>query len=340
MDTLVTRELKKSGLIYVQDKEPGITRLRSGRGFHYRFPDREPVRDTTIIQRIKSLGIPPAYKDVWICMKENGHLQATGLDARGRKQYRYHPDWQTLRGERKYDQLLEFSQCLSAIRRRSISDIERSKSPETVTLAAIVLLLDATFLRVGNKSYLRDNGTYGATTLLKRHVKFGNTIDLKFKAKGGTKVQRTLKQPRLQKILEEIADLPGKQLFVWQDADNKIHPVDSSQLNGYLAGIAGQSISAKTFRTWGGTLAAFSYALRCLATSQPLTLKAMCHAASLELCNTPAICRKSYIHPAVLALASDKTTRTKLLKLTRSAAKRTAHMRKDEVLLRDFLSCV
>lgn len=338
MDTLVTRALKKNGLIYVQDSDPGITRLKSGKGFRYRFPDREPVRDTSIIQRIKSLGIPPAYKDVWICLKENGHLQATGMDARGRKQYRYHTDWQALRGERKFDQLLEFAECLPAIRRRSLADIERSDSPETVTLAAIVLLLDATFLRVGNRSYLRDNGTYGATTLLKRHVKFGKTIDLKFKAKGGNRVQRTLKQPRLQKILEEIADLPGKQLFVWQDADAKIHPVDSSQLNEYLARIAGQNISAKTFRTWGGTLAAFSYAVRCLARNDTLTLKAMCNAASVELCNTPAICRKSYIHPSVLALANDEKAQSKLVALTQKPGTRTAHMRKDEVLLRDFLS--
>lgn len=338
MDTLVTRALKKNGLIYVQDSDPGITRLKSGKGFRYRFPDREPVRDTSIIQRIKSLGIPPAYKDVWICLKENGHLQATGMDARGRKQYRYHTDWQALRGERKFDQLLEFAECLPVIRRRSLADIERSESPETVTLAAIVLLLDATFLRVGNKSYLRDNGTYGATTLLKRHVKFGKTIDLKFKAKGGNRVQRTLKQPRLQKILEEIADLPGKQLFVWQDADANIHPVDSSQLNEYLARIAVQNISAKTFRTWGGTLAAFSYAVRCLARNDTLTLKAMCNAASVELCNTPAICRKSYIHPSVLALASDEKAQNKLVALAQKPGTRTAHMRKDEVLLRDFLS--
>ncbi len=200
--------LKKAGLIYVSDQEPGISRERRGKNFCYRLPSGDLLTDPEVRTRIKSLGLPPAYDNVWICLKENGHLQATGLDARGRKQYRYHNDWHMLRDEKKFDELPAFGQALPAIRRRAARDLERHAEPQRVTLAALVLLLDTSYLRVGNKTYRDTNGTYGATTLLKRHVRFGDDLELRFAAKGGRKIRRRLKAPKLQKVLERIADCP------------------------------------------------------------------------------------------------------------------------------------
>lgn len=297
--------LKKAGLIYVSDQEPGISRERRGKNFCYRLPSGDLLADPEVRTRIKSLGLPPAYNNVWICLKENGHLQATGLDARGRKQYRYHNDWHMLRDEKKFDELPAFGQALPAIRRRAARDLERHAEPQRVTLAALVLLLDTSYLRVGNKTYRDTNGTYGATTLLKRHVRFGDDLELRFAAKGGRKIRRRLKAPKLQKVLERIAGLPGRELFVWQDDAGLLHSVDAGHLNRYLGVIGEGSFSAKTFRTWGGTLAAFSKAMEGIKRGEMPTVKALTQAASEELFNTPAVCRKSYIHPSVLMLATD-----------------------------------
>jgi DNA topoisomerase-1 len=337
MNELPIRILNKVGLTYVSDQEPGISRLRRGKGFSYRMPDGMVLSDQVEIKRLKSLGVPPAYEKVWICTDPTGHLQATGYDARGRKQYRYHPNWHALRGETKFYQLKSFGEALPAIRRRATSDIAKHIHGENVTLAALVLLLDAAYLRVGNKTYLETNGTYGATTLLKKHISFGETIELRFAAKGGQRVKRKLKHPRLQRILETIADLPGKQLFVWQDAEGFVHPVDSSALNAYISEIAGEGISAKTFRTWGGTLAAFGHATRALASEELPTIKGMCEAAAEELSNTPAICRKSYVHPAVLGLATEEKSVKHLKKIMSMETKSIAGLKADERRLLDFL---
>ncbi len=337
MNQLPIRLLKKVGLTYVSDQEPGISRERRGKGFSYRLPDGTLLSDKIEITRLKSLGVPPAYEKVWICIDPTGHLQATGYDARGRKQYRYHPEWHLLRGETKFYQLKTFGEALPAIRRRAASDISKQVHSEDVTLAALVLLLDAAYLRVGNKAYLETNGTYGATTLLKKHVSFGETIELRFAAKGGQRVNRKLKHPRLQRILENIADLPGRQLFVWQDESGLVHPVDSSALNAYISQVAGEGISAKTFRTWGGTLAAFGNASRALASEERPTIKGMCMAAAEELSNTPAICRKSYVHPAVLELATDKKSVKRLNRILTAEIKPIAGLRADERRLLEFL---
>ncbi|MVA38033.1 DNA topoisomerase IB [Agrobacterium vitis] len=298
--------LKKAGLIYVTDQDPGISRERRGKSFCYRLPDGQLLKDPDTRQRIKALGLPPAYEHVWICLKDNGHLQATGRDARGRKQYRYHTEWQLLRNEKKYDELSSFGASLPLIRRRVASHIERWENPQRATLAALVLLLDTAHLRIGNKTYRDTNGTYGATTLLKRHVHFGADLELRFAAKGGLKIRRRLKAPRLQKVLERIADLPGRELFVWQDVDGQLHSIDAGHLNRYLADIGGANFSAKTFRTWAGTLAAFNNAVETLNGLETPTIKAMAQAASQELFNTPSVCRKSYIHPVVLSLATER----------------------------------
>ncbi len=337
MNELPIRILKKVGLTYVSDQEPGISRERRGKGFSYRLPDGCLLSDKIEITRLKSLGVPPAYERVWICIDPSGHLQATGYDARGRKQYRYHPDWHALRGENKFYQLKTFGEALPAIRRRATADLSKNARSADVTLAALVLLLDAAYLRVGNKTYLETNGTYGATTLLKKHVSFGETIELRFAAKGGQKVQRKLKHPRLQRILENIADLPGRQLFVWQDESGMVHPVDSSALNAYISQSAGEGISAKTFRTWGGTLAAFGHAVRALGSDERPTIKGMCVAASEELSNTPAICRKSYVHPAVLDLATEEKSVKRLEKILGSDLKAITGLRADERRLLEFL---
>lgn len=304
MDTSVIRA---SGLTYVSDSEPGIRREKRGSGFCYRLPDGALLRDELTLQRIRALGIPPAYRDVWICLEPNGHIQATGYDARGRKQYRYHPDWQAARSDRKFDQLVRFGLVLPAIRRKIRRDLEGGVENERAILAALAMLLDLAYLRVGNMTYAKANNTYGATTLLKRHLRImEDRIELRFVAKGGKKVQRTLKHPKLQAIMEQIADLPGRRLFAWKDTDGVSHSIDSGKLNAYLAGAARFAISAKTFRTWGGSLAAFNRARNILGNGEIPTVKALCMAAAEELHNTPAICRSSYIHPAILALASPR----------------------------------
>jgi len=292
------------GLIYVSDAEPGIRRSRKGKGFSYRLPNGKLVAEPEMKDRIAALGLPPAYEDVWICLQDNGHLQATGYDARGRKQYRYHKDWNAFRSVEKFHQLIEFGQALPKIRRQALRDLDTGVDDIRGILAALTTLLDEAHLRVGNQAYVKENGTYGATTLLKRHIKLNDgKIELKFRAKGGKRVQRSLKHPRLQKILEEIADLPGRQLFVWKDDTGSLKPVESGRLNGYLAEISGIAISAKTFRTWAGSLAGFGVARSAILEGRRPTVKEMAEASADVLHNTPAISRSSYIHPRIIALA-------------------------------------
>ena len=298
--------LQAAGLTYVNDTEPGIRRLRKGKGFCYRLPDGNLLSDPGEKRRIASLGLPPAYENVWICLDPRGHLQATGYDARGRKQYRYHPDWQTLRSELKFDQMIRFGEVLPRIRRRIERDLALGLDTPEAVLAAIVALLDTAHLRVGNLAYARENRTYGATTLLKRHMTLSDdAVTLRFTAKGGKRVSHTIKHPRLQRILEEIADLPGRQLFSWPDEDGVPHVVDSGRLNAYLAEVAGFPVSAKTFRTWGGSLAGFSAVWQAVKKGETPRVKLICAAASERLHNTPAVCRSSYIHPAILSLVDD-----------------------------------
>ncbi|WHO76286.1 DNA topoisomerase IB [Rhizobium sp. BT03] len=294
------------GLVYVSDAEPGIRRRRKGKGFSYVMPDGRTLADELQRARIGALGLPPAYENVWICLYDNGHLQATGIDARGRKQYRYHKDWQSFRSAGKFHQLIEFGRALPRIRRTVLRHLDTGTEDVNGVLAALTTLLDEAHLRVGNQAYVRENDTYGATTLLKRHLKIvDGQIELKFRAKGGKRVQRSLKHPRLQKILEEIADLPGRQLFVWKDENGALKPIDSGRLNAYLADISGIPISAKTFRTWAGSLAAFSAARETIAGGGRPTVKQMSEASAEALHNTPAISRSSYIHPAIIALAGN-----------------------------------
>jgi DNA topoisomerase I len=292
------------GLVYVSDASPGITRRRSGKGFAFIGLDGRTVRDPAERARCLRLAIPPAYRDVWICPLPNGHLQATGLDDAGRKQYRYHPDWQAWRADVKYGQLAAFGAALPRLRRRIARDLEREAGELAFSLAALATLLDRTHIRVGSSAYAERNGTYGATTLLSRHLTLKDgVIRLRYRAKGGRRVSHTLRDKRLHRILQEINDLPGRNLFAYLDENGEPRPVASHHVNAYLAeatGVAGAT--GKTFRTWAGTLAAFSAARA--AGGGRLTVRALCQAAAAELMNTPAICRSSYVHPQVLDLAA------------------------------------
>ena len=321
------------GLVYVSDTEPGIRRRRKGKGFSYVMPDGTTLADELQRARIAALGLPPAYENVWICLYENGHLQATGFDARGRKQYRYHKEWQSFRSAGKFHQLIEFGRALPRIRRTVLCHLDTGAEDVNGVLAALTTLLDEAHLRVGNQAYVRENGTYGATTLLKRHLKIvDGQIELKFRAKGGKRVQRSLKHPRLQKILEEIADLPGRQLFVWKDESGALKPIDSGRLNAYLAEISGIPISAKTFRTWAGSLAAFGAARETIVGGGRPTVKQMSEAAAEALHNTPAISRSSYIHPAIIALAGNDHS------LIENGSEPLRGLRAEENRLLDFLT--
>lgn len=291
-------------LIYVSDSEPGIRRVRRGRGFSYHLPDGRLLRDAEDLKRIKALGLPPAYTGVWICTLAEGHLQATGVDDRGRKQYRYHELWSAYRDRTKFDQLIDFGEVLPGLRRRILRDLKGEPFEERTVLAALCMLLDRAHLRVGSLAYAEENGTFGATTLLKRHLQLeGDRLDLQFTGKGGKRVRRRLRHPTLSRVLDRISDLPGRQLFVWRDDQDQLHPVDSGRLNAYLAGIAGPGVSAKTFRTWAGSVAAFTVARKAMSQDRRPTIKEMCEAAAERLSNTAAICRASYVHPGIIQLA-------------------------------------
>lgn len=288
------------GLVYVSDADPGISRRRCGRGFSYIAPDGTTIARGAERRRIETLAVPPAYEDVWICTRADGHLQATGRDARRRKQYRYHPEWSQARSETKFKQLLDFAECLPAIRRKVARDLETEPGEVTFALAAAVAVIDRAALRVGNPDYTRENGSYGALTLKPRHLDMrGDQLELRFTAKGGKKVRKTITDKKLQKLLHKINDIPGATLLSWVDEDDHAQTVSSHQLNDYLSEAGGEhDFTAKTFRTWAGTLAAFNCAQKGDA-----TIKEMSEAAAERLHNTPSIARTSYIHPAVIDLA-------------------------------------
>jgi DNA topoisomerase I len=292
------------GLVYVCDREPGIARRRCGRGFRYLDAEGRALACEGTLARIRTLGIPPAWRGVWICPRANGHLQATGLDEAGRKQYRYHQDWQAWRAQVKYAQLAAFGTALPRLRRRVARDLEREAGDLAFSLAAITTLIDRTHIRVGNRAYARGpDATYGATTLLSRHISLENgVVRLRYRAKGGKRVSHSLRDARLHRILQEIDDLPGRDLFTYLTVEGEVRSVASHHVNAYIAEAAGiDGVSGKTFRTWAGTLAAFAAAR---ATQGRLTMRVLSRAAADALANTPAICRASYIHPRVLDLAA------------------------------------
>ncbi len=292
--------MTRAGLVYYPDSEAGISRRRRGRGFSYFDPKGSLITDPNERQRLAALAVPPAYEDVWMCPLPNGHLLATGRDAKRRKQYVYHPDWTTLQAEAKFDDLSSFGRALPRIRRQLQADLQEDVGEKKFALAAAVTLIDRTALRIGNPQYLEENGSYGALTLRNRHIAVsGSEIILKYRAKGGQKVKTKTTDAKLARILGKIDDLPGATLLTWVDDDGAPQTLTSDVLNNYISDAAGtEGVTAKTFRTWAGTCAAFEVALKGHA-----TIKDMASAAANLLHNTQSIARNSYIHPDVIALA-------------------------------------
>ncbi|WP_226780134.1 DNA topoisomerase IB [Oceaniglobus trochenteri] len=289
-------------LIHYPDSRPGITRHRAGRGFSYRAPDGTRIEDADERARLAAMAVPPAYEDVWMCPVARGHLQATGRDAKARKQYRYHPDWTAFRARKKFDDLPRFGAALPALRRRIAADLRREDADRPFAIAAVLAMIDRMSLRIGNAGYAQGNGAYGATTLRSRHMRVDDdgAITLRFTAKGGQKVRRPVHDRTLQRTLHRLDDLSGATLVGWVDDDGTAHSVSSDAVNAALAEMTGEEgLTAKTFRTWNGTVAALHAAL----TDGKRTIKAMSEAAAKRLANTPAIARKSYIHPSVIALS-------------------------------------
>lgn len=291
-------------LSYVFDDEPGLTRQQGNGGFIYIHPDGRPVRSRAVIKRINSLAIPPAYADVWICRDPSGHIQATGRDAKGRKQYRYHPEWDTLRNATKYERMLAFGKALPGIRRRVAACLKQDGMARERVLAAVVKLLELSLIRVGNDEYARKNKSYGLTTLLNRHVEVsGSGILFEFRGKGGIKHNITIAHRGLAKIVKHCKSLPGRELFQYLEADGKGHVVNAADVNGFLQEISGADFTAKDFRTWAGSVFAMSE-LRKLGFSTETEAKknivATVKTVAERLGNTPAVCRKAYIHPALL----------------------------------------
>jgi DNA topoisomerase I len=301
----VDRYLDVVGLRYVSDQTPGIRRRRAGRGFSYIGPDGETIRDRRLVRRIKALAIPPAWTDVWISPTRRGHIQATGRDAKGRKQYRYHPRWREVRDEVKYGRMVAFAQALPRIRKRTDADLRRRGLPRHKVLAAVVRLLEKTILRVGNDEYARDNNSFGLTTLRDRHARASERrILFRFRGKGGRQHEATIDDPRLARIVKRCQELPGQQLLQYVDDQGRAQEIDSADVNDYLREITGQPFSAKDFRTWAGTV------LACMALQEFQAFEtdgearknvvAAIRSVAARLGNTPAVCRSSYVHPAVL----------------------------------------
>jgi DNA topoisomerase-1 len=334
---------RQAGLRYVSDESPGITRETIGRSFRYRAPGANPVTDPRVLGRIKRLAIPPAWTEVWICPLENGHIQATGRDLRKRKQYRYHPDWRTVRDETKYERMIAFGQALPAIRRRVADDIARPGLGKNKVLAAMVRLLETTLIRIGNEEYARANHSFGLSTMRDRHVKISRgTLHFEFRGKSGKQHEIDLRDPRLADIVRRTQDLPGQDLFQYIDESGQKQKITSDDVNAYLREIAGEEFSAKDFRTWAGTVLA-ALALReferfeTKAQAKKNLVQAI-EAVAEKLGNTPAVCRKCYIHPVILTSYLDGTTvQTLARKATKALRQPQGKLRPEETAVLRFL---
>ncbi len=305
---------RAAGLRYVVDTQPGIGRTKFRSGFRYTMPDGTLCRDAATLSRIKSLVVPPAWSNVWITIYANGHLQATGRDVKGRKQSRYHPRWREVRDETKYERMLQFADALPAIRQRVDHDLALPGLPRAKILATIVSLMEATHIRVGNAEYARDNKSYGLTTMRNRHVEVqGSRITFDFQGKSRVHHTIDLEDRRLARILKRCADIPGYELFQYLDPDGTRHAIDSADVNGYLREITGKHFTAKDFRTWAGSVLA-AFMLRELepfdsaAQAKKNIVQAIASVAA-RLGNTPSVCRKCYVHPAVLEAYLEGTPR-------------------------------
>jgi DNA topoisomerase I len=301
---------RSAGLRYVSDRSPGIQRKASSHGFRYYRPDGRLIRHPGELTRIVRLAVPPAWRGVWICPDPRGHVQATGRDARGRKQYRYHSEWRQTRDETKFDRLPAFAAALPTIRTRIAADLARPGLPREKVLATIVRLLETSLIRVGNDEYARDNGSFGLTTLRNRHVKVeGSSLRFEFRGKSRIHHSVSVTDRRVARIVKNCRDLPGQELFQYLDEDGHRHSVGSGDVNDYLRDVTGEDFTAKDFRTWAGTVLAFVAVceLKLPETPAPKHVVRVIDAVAGILGNTRAVCRKSYIHPGVIDACTSDT---------------------------------
>lgn len=302
----------EAGLVYTSDLEPGIRRVRKGSAFVYLATDGKQVRDTATLNRIQSLVIPPGWEHVWITTRPRGHLQATGRDKRGRKQPLYHPRWRVVRDANKFDRMVGFARKLPRIRRRVARDIRRSGLPREKVVATIVKLLEMTFARIGNEEYARENRSFGLTTLRDRHVTVrGATVRFLFTGKSGREVAVDLTDRRVARVIKRCEDLPGQMLFQYLDDDGKRRVVTSDDVNQYLREATGEDYTAKDFRTWGGTVLAVSALREMLNFESAIEAKRnVIHgidSVARKLGHTRAVCRRAYVHPAVIEAYMDRS---------------------------------
>jgi DNA topoisomerase I len=301
---------RQAQLRYVNDEKPGISRRRRGRGFSYLDPEGKVIRDPAVRRRIKALAIPPAWEDVWISPLSNGHIQATGRDEKGRKQYIYHPRWQEVRNEAKFQRMIAFGEALPLLRQQVDKDMRRHGLPREKVLGTVVQLLERSLIRIGNQSYARENSSYGLTTLRSRHVEVSSTqIRFEFQGKSGKKHKVAVKDRRLARIVKNCQELPGYELFQYLDDEGKRQPIDSADVNDYLSHVSGEAFTAKDFRTWGSTVGAIQTLYELGPASSDTEAKKKINEAikqvAEELGNTPTICRDYYVHPAVLEAYQD-----------------------------------
>jgi DNA topoisomerase-1 len=332
----------RAGLRYVTDGSRGIRRRRAGGGWAYYTPGGALIRDHAMRGRLNALAIPPAWTDVWICPDPAGHIQATARDARGRKQYRYHPEYREARDRSKFRRMLEFSEVLPRLRERIERDLRARDLSRRQLLATVVRLLDRTLIRVGNDEYARENRSYGLTTLRRRHLKIdGSMLRFSFRGKSGVEHTIAVSDPRLARIIQRCRELPGEELFQYRDSSGRRHLVSSDDVNDYLRELSGSDISAKDFRTWGGTmLAAVELRRRGAAASRreaDRNVIAAIDAVAERLGNTRAVCRKYYVHPVLLEAYRMGETIPQPAPLARARRRRGAALRRDEVLVLQFL---
>lgn len=304
------KSAKMADLIYVSDKDPGIERMKKGKGFVYIY-DNKPLKKKPEIERIQKLAVPPAWTGVWICPKNNGHIQATGYDLRKRKQYRYHQLWSTLRNETKFHRLYEFGKLLPSIRLKLEEDLAQKELTETKVLAMVISLMERTYIRIGNDDYEKLYGSYGLTTLKDNHVKIdGDKVHFSFKGKKGIEHNITLKNKKLARMIKECRDIPGKELFQFIDAEGNRKSIDSGMVNRYIKEASGGDFTAKDFRTWAGTLNIIR-AFRSIGQAETETdckknVIAALDEVSKKLGNTRTVCKKYYVHPGIIKLYEEK----------------------------------
>lgn len=305
-----SKAAEAADLVYVNDKEPGINRLKKGKGFVYIY-DNKPLKEKAEIERIRKLAIPPAWTNVWICPNDNGHIQATGFDIRGRKQYRYHAMWGVLRNETKFHRMYEFGKILPSIRLKIEEDLGKKEQTEEKVIATVVSLMERTYIRIGSEDYEKLYGSYGLTTLKDSHVKIeGDKIFFCFKGKKGVEHKITLKNKRLARMVQHCRDIPGKELFQYYDAEGKRRPIDSGMVNRYIKDASGADFTAKDFRTWAGTLNVIT-AFKSIGEAESETdckkkIVAALDEVSKQLGNTRTVCKKYYVHPGIIRLYEEK----------------------------------